>query len=66
MEGVRSIFLTPKHTCTLTCTNMEADDDLTAVIHQASEREISEEKQRERKAGGTAEKTALCFVMQLL
>lgn len=65
MKGVRSIFLTPKHTCTLTCTNMEAADDLTAVIHQASEREISEEN-RKRKAGGTAQKSALCIVMQLL
>lgn len=59
MEGVRCIFLTPKHTCTLSCTNMEADDELTAVIHQASERELSEEKQRERKTGGMAEKRAL-------
>lgn len=39
MEGVLT------HTCTLTCTDMEADDGLTAVIHQASERELAEERE---------------------
>lgn len=58
MEGVCSIFLTPKQTCTLKCTNMEADDNLTAVIHQASEGK-SQKRNRERKAGGKAEKSAL-------
>jgi len=65
VEGVRSIFPTPKHTCTLKCTNMEADDDLTAVIHQASESN-SPKRNRERKAGEKPGKSALCIVMQLL
>jgi len=47
---------------------MEVDDGLTAVIHQASERELPKERERdrererERKAGGTAKKSALELV----
>jgi len=44
---------------------MEADDDLTAVIHQASESN-SPKRDRERKAGEKPGKSALCIVMQLL
>lgn len=39
---------TQTHTGTLTCTDMDADDGLTAVIHQASERKLAEERARER------------------